>query len=167
MRSNLYTTMTDGTPEIVEAWLVDSKAALLDTYRDWGFKASGEWAKTLSHYVKPQGSHILAGIDGANYTRYMALGRGRNEIQTKKAITKWVRWAGSTFIKKWLADKGLAYNPYGLAYKIATEGYKQHKSGNFIGAVFTPQRLNELTARLGGYVVKELEIELLNILRKT
>lgn len=95
--------------------------AWIPHFRSLGMEASGEWARN----VHSRGSSIW----GLDYTTVLGhKGRGRNHNQDPEEIAKFTRWAGSTFIKKWVQDKGLNINPYAVAYTIARKGTTWHRN---------------------------------------
>ena len=110
--------------EIVTNWLNDSQDALVDNYKKLGLRASGNWPNELETYSNITPTKITAGIKGAAYTGALTGGRSPNKDASDEAIWKWAKWASATIIKKWVADKGLNLNPFGVAYHIAKYGWK-------------------------------------------
>ena len=73
------------------------------------------------------------------------------------------RWAGSTFLKKWVADKGLDISPFAVAYKIAREGIRvpnQHNDGALISSVINDNSIERLLSDMGIYVITDIKTEI-------
>lgn len=95
---------------------------LIPKFNELGMKASGEWEEN----IEAKGNEIW----GRDYTEYLTKGRPPNESDDPKDIAKFARWAGATFIGKWVQDKGLDLNPYAVAYTIAKKGTKRYPEGS-------------------------------------
>ena len=150
--------------EIVTNWLNDCQADLVDNYNKIGVRASGNWEQELETYNRVQPFNIVAGIKGAPYTQFPSNGRNPNKNQSEEAIRKWVGWAGSTFIKKWVEDKGLDLSPYAVAAKIAKKGWEvpnRFNPGGLVDGVITDTRIKLLTDNIIGGMIKELRSDVL------
>jgi hypothetical protein len=87
-------------------------------------------------------------------------GRKPNENQDPKALKAWVGWAGSTFLKAWVKDKGLSISPFAVAWKIAKEGVKvpnPKNDGKLLDTIFTPDRIDSLIKIVGGEQINHLK----------
>lgn len=122
-----------------------------------GMNASGEWLQSLSVETAPNQGYII----GRDYTEYLTLGRTPNLDQSPEAINRFARWAGSTFLKQWVADKGLSINPYAVAYKIAREGTDYYPDGTDLLEVMESEEVaNFIRERIGRSVMVSIEKEL-------
>lgn len=119
----------------IEAALVDLQRELVLNYDRLGLRASGNWANELENIYNETGSGYSFGILGANYTDVLQSGRRKNTKQTKESLRSWVGWAGSTFLKDWVENKGLQISPFAVAWKIAREGVKVPNAFNKGGLV--------------------------------
>jgi hypothetical protein len=137
--------------QILNTWLSEKEKDLIANYDKLGLRASGNWANQLEQFNEQTGKGYHIGIKGEKYTGALETGRSANKNQTPKAIKAWVGWAGSTFLKKWISDKGLNLNPFAVAYKIARHGWKvpnAHNTGGLVSNVITKESLNDLQSRL-------------------
>lgn len=114
---------------------------LIPKFEELGMQASGEWEEN----IEAKGNEIL----GRSYTEYLTKGRPPNESQNPDDITRFARWAGATFIGKWVEDKGLNLNPYAVAYTIARQGTKRYPEGSDLLEVLE-------TAEVRDYINTEL-----------
>jgi len=79
-------------------------------------------------------------------------------------LKAWVGWAGSTFLKKWVDDKGLNINPFAVAWKIAREGWRvpnSNNSGKLLDDVLSFSKVEELAKLIGSDIEKDLRTEIL------
>ena len=93
----------------------------------------------------------------------MVNGRNRNQSNDKETIKKWVGWAGSTFLKKWVEDKGLDISPFAVARKIATKGIRvpnQHNEGTLISSVINYNSISGLLSQMGIYIIKDIKTDI-------
>ena len=154
--------------EILNTWLEDTKRALIANYDRLGLRASGQWAETLAPFKEISRDKIKTGIEGQDYTFWIENGRKPNADQIPEAIRAWVGWAGSTFIDKWVKDKGINANPYAVAYKIARAGWSvpnTHNSGGLVSDVVTNERIQELNRNLILYVIQEFKSTIIKTLK--
>lgn len=145
--------------QILERWLNEKIVELIKSYKEKGFRASGLYERSLHTLMRENGGQIRA----AYHSWFMEHGRGKNLKQDPKAIKAWVGWAGSTFLKKWIEDKGLNINPYAVAYSIARKGYqiKDSRKG-VISDVFKDNEMNKLKSLLSLSYVKSIKSTILN-----
>lgn len=156
------------TNEIISSWLNDVKNDLADNYVRLGLKASGNWERQLESFQKETNQGFSIGIKGAEYTGAIEYGRRKNRNQAPDAVRKWVGWAGSTYIKEWVQNKGLNLNPFAVAYNIAKEGWKvpnPHNAGGLVSDVVTDERINNLTKQIIGYYVNEIKTDMIDTLK--
>jgi hypothetical protein len=146
--------------DIINTWMDGVQTNLVANYERLGLRASGRWANSLEQFSEQKGGAIRFGIKGESYTEQLQRGRRPNQKQDKESIRKWVGWAGSTFIKKWVEDKGLNISPYAVAHKIASEGWKvpnKHNAGGLVTDVVTDARILELNKLIGLFYVESFK----------
>jgi len=134
--------------DVLERWMADRKGDLIGNYERKGLSASGTFADGLQ--VKT--TEYQSTMTSLPYVGVMVTGRKPNENQTPAALRAWVGWAGSTFLRDWVHDKGLDLNAYAVAWKIAREGIKvpnAHNDGRLLDDTFTTERMEELNRQLG------------------
>ena len=154
--------------EIVNKWLADVEKDLVANYDKLGLRASGDWAKSLEPFTEINPGKIRLGMLGNNYTQWIENGRGPNKDQSEKGLAAWVRWAGSTFLKKWVEDKPLNINPFGVAWKIAREGWEvpnRFNAAGLVSDVVTRKRMRELNRSLMLSLVENFKSEIINDLK--
>lgn len=156
------------TKEIVDTWLSEVKKDLIDNYHRLGLRASGNWERQLETISKVEKVDIKAIVKGEQYTGAIEFGRRKNRNQSVEAIRAWVGWAGSTFIKQWIKDKGLNLNPFAVSYKIAREGWKvpnAFNAGGLVSDVFTDEKIDILMRKLSLFFIDEIKTDLVNTLK--
>ena len=149
----------EGIQFILNEWAERTKQELIDKYKSMGLKASGSFEDGLSTETNESRTQIWT----VPHTWYMVNGRGKNSSQDKEAVRKWVGWAGSTFLKKWVDDKGLSISPFAVAYKIAREGIRvpnQHNDGTLISSVINDNSIERLLSDMGIFVIKDIKTEI-------
>ena len=149
----------EGIQFILKEWAERTKQELIDKYKSMGLKASGAFEDGLSTETDENSTKIWT----VPHTWYMVNGRGKNSSQDKEAVRKWVGWAGSTFLKKWVEDKGLDISPFAVAYKIAREGIRvpnQHNDGTLISSVINDNSIDGLLSKMGIYIIKDIKTEI-------
>lgn len=118
--------------------LGQTKKELVDSYNSKKLRASGKYEKDLETYFNETPTGYNFGILGAKHAEYMQNGRLQNRNQDRKALKRFVGWAGSTFLKQWVKDKGLNISPFAVAWKLAIEGSEvpnQYNKGGVISDV--------------------------------
>lgn len=105
--------------EVVERFLIPR-------FLELDMNASGEWIKSLE-VVAPNNREAV--IRGRDYTHYLVRGRGPNQDQSIEALRRWAVWAGNTFIKEWVKNKGIAADPIAVAMSIAKKGTTWKRKG--------------------------------------
>jgi len=154
--------------DIVNKWLIDTKKDLFNNYIKLGLKASGDWGNSLESKSEVTSTTINAKILANDYTEQLENGRQPNKNQSPEALKAWVGWAGSTFLDKWVKDKGINVNPYAVAWKIAREGWKvpnRYNKGGLVSDVITNDKIKELTSQLLLFKVDQIKSDVIKIVR--
>lgn len=105
--------------EVVERFLIPR-------FLELDMNASGEWIKSLEVVASNNREAVIRGRD---YTYYLVRGRGPNQDQSIEALRRWAVWAGNTFIKEWVKNKGIAADPIAVAMSIAKKGTTWKRKG--------------------------------------
>ena len=149
----------EGIQFILNEWAERTKQELIDNYKSMGLKASGSFENGLTTETNESSTKIWT----VPHTWFMVEGRGRNSSQDKDKVKKWVGWAGSTFLKKWVEDKGLDISPFAVAYKIAREGIRvpnQHNDGTLISSVINNNSIERLLSEMGTYIITDIKTDI-------
>ena len=149
----------EGIQFILNEWAERTKQELIDNYKSMGLKASGAFEDGLSTETDESSAKIWT----VPHTWFMVEGRGINSSQDKDKVKKWVGWAGSTFLKKWVDDKGLDISPFAVAYKIAREGIRvpnQYNDGTLISSVINDNSIERLLSDMGTYIITDIKTEI-------
>lgn len=155
--------------DIIREWGEENRILLINKYTELGLKASGRWAESLEDSVETSSKGATAKMEGEDYTKYIAYGRGPNADQSPEALKSWVGYAGATFLKDWVQDKGLDISPYAVAYKIAREGWSvpnPHNAGGLLDDVVNNKRIDILMNRLGKLYQSKVSETLIKSLEK-
>ena len=137
---------------IVQKWLEDRRVDWVTAIDRRGQKASGKTQQRTYVFLTEKGG----GIKTPQHVGALLYGRSPNKNQSKEALEKWVGWAGSTFLDKWLKDKGFVGNPYAVAWGIARKGTEvpnKYNDGQLYNEVFTTDKFNELYSAIGSKAV--------------
>ena len=148
-----------GIQSILNKWSEDTVKELIDKYRSMGLKASGAFEDGLTI----ENGDMSTAIWTVPHTWFMVNGRNRNSNQDEKAINKWVGWAGSTFLKKWVDEKGLDISPFAVAYKIARQGIRvpnENNDGMLISEVITAHSISGLLEKMGAYIITDIKTDI-------
>lgn len=140
---------------ILNRWALASEVKLIKNYEAKNLKASGHFAESLRSEITENSVTIY----GAKQVEMMVAGRKANTKQDDESLRKWVGWAGSTFLKDWVKDKGLSLSSYAVAWKIAREGVKvpnTHNDGRLLKDTFTPENISSLTKEIGRFYAVEI-----------
>ena len=146
--------------------LEKGKNDLIKSYSSKGLRASGKFERSLETFFKENNNGFLFGILGANYADIMQNGRLPN--RNKDSIRKFVGWAGSTFLKDWVKDKGLTVSPFAVAWKIAREGIKvpnRYNPGSVISDVINNSFVNQFKDIIKFYQIESVKSDVRNILK--
>ena len=131
--------------EILRTWLEEQKTGIIANYNAKGRKASGRFERETYVQMDTNKGAIMA----PSYAGVMLFGRRANFDKSDEAIKKWVRWAGSTFIKDWVQNKGISISPYIVANKIARKGIAEPQPPNgLVTEVVNDEAIKELGKRL-------------------
>ena len=131
--------------EILRTWLEEQKTGIIANYNAKGRRASGGFESKT--YVQTDGNK--GAIMAPRYAGAMLFGRRANTNQDPKAIKNWVGWAGSTFLKDWVQNKGLSISPFAVAYKIARNGIAEPTPpSGLVTEVVNDEAIKELGKRL-------------------
>jgi hypothetical protein len=155
--------------EIVNKWLEGAKKDLFKNYIKLGLKASGDWGDSLESKSQVTPTKIKASISANDYTVQLEEGRKPNRNQNPVKLKAWVGWAGSTFLKDWVKNKGINVNPYAAAWKIAKEGWKipnKYNKGGLVSDVITDDRIKSLVDELVGFKVSEVRSDIIRRFRR-
>lgn len=144
--------------DIINTWLAEAKNELIANYVKTGVIASGQYGKELETKSEQTSTGYRATILGSFHSQFMESGRGPNKNQEPESIRKFVGFAGSTFIDKWVKDKGLNINPFAVAYKIARVGYKGHEG--IITDVINEERINSLLIMINNAFISNIKTDL-------
>ena len=93
---------------------------LEESYKQKGFKASGNWPRQLQWVNKITPFSINLKLMGADYTDYMINGRGPTSENATAGEPNLL-----TIIQKWIRDKGLSLNAYAVTQDIHDFGTRQ------------------------------------------
>lgn len=123
--------------------------------------ASGELERSITYTI--EGSTLT--IWGNDYIYYLQNGRGPNKNQSKEALLNFAGWAGSTFIKDWINDKGLDLNPFAVAYNLGKNGNIIYQQGgsNLVSSIFDEALQQTIENEFAGLLASEIESEILQI----
>ncbi len=145
----------------IGSWLDERKAALVSNYNAMGLKASGGWEQELNATVEVTPQRIKAKIDGAHYTHYLVHGRKPNKNQSK--LVGFALWAGNTFIKDWVEQKGIMANPIGVAYNIGKKGIEvpnRHNNGRLVTDAFPESEITALMRLVINHFQTSIKVQL-------
>ena len=146
--------------DFAKEWATEKENDFIKNYERLGLRASGEWERSLSNETTETESNIKIEFFGANYTYQLENGRLPNKNQDPQALKFWVGWAGSTFLKQWVADKGLSISPFAVAWKIAREGVKvpnPNNAGGLISDVITNESISLLLDSMTDGILKDVK----------
>ena len=141
-----------------QIFLEQLKTDLIQNYDATGRRASGNYAESLEYFINYSLNHLNIKMVGAKQAMFMENGRQPNQNQDEESIRRFVNWAGSTFLKKWVQDKGLSISPYAVAYKIARQGYKGNQ---VVSSVITEKRINDFVNSLGELIQQNIKSEVI------
>lgn len=124
---------------------------LIPRFKELNMNASGEWINSLEIEARGNNEAVIRGRD---YTYYLVRGRGPNQDQSPEALRRWAVWAGNTFIKEWVRNKGLSANPIAVAMAIAKKGttWKRKGGSDLLEVLIEPQTVNYIEERVRAIV---------------
>lgn len=126
--------------EVVERFLIPR-------FLELDMNASGEWIKSLEVIARNNNEAVIRGRD---YTYYLVRGRGPNQDQSVEALRRWAVWAGNTFIKEWVKNKGIAADPIAVAMSIAKKGtsWKRKGGSNLLEVLTEPDTIQFIEQKI-------------------
>lgn len=132
---------------------------LLPRFNQLKMEASGEWRDSIETVYDggDQGR-----IRGRFYSYWLAKGRNANRDQSPEGLRRWAVWAGSTFIKDWVRDKGIPADPIAVAYSIAKKGttWKAKGGSNLLEVLEEPETIKYIQNRMRAIVAPKIADEL-------
>ena len=149
---------------IVDKFAEETKQDFISYYESSGLKASGIWGRELESQVTISDFSVNIKYLAPAYTEQLINGRNPNKKQSKEDLKAWVGWAGSTFLKEWVNQKGLNINPFAIAWKIAREGWKvpnQYNKGDLVSSVLNIQKINNLADLIGRSIVDDVKLTII------
>jgi len=149
---------------MINTWANNRIDDFRTNYERMGLKASGNWGRELDFIKDETNDKLNIKFYAPAYTEQLVKGRKPNKSQDKEGLKAWVGWAGSTFLKKWVDDKGLNINPFAVAWKIAREGWQvpnSNNSGKLLDDVLSFSKVEELAKLIGSDIEKDLRTEIL------
>lgn len=149
-----------GIEYILDEWSKKRKSELIERYISMKLKASGAFEKGLKVETESYKTTIFT----EPHTWFMVNGRAPNKSSDEKTQKKWVGWAGSTFLKKWVDDKGLDISPFAVAWKIARHGISvpnNFNDGKLISSVINQSTFDLLNKELGLFIVSEIKSDII------
>lgn len=132
---------------------------LIPKFMELKMEASGEFRKSIE--VRYNGADSGT-IRGRFYAEFLAKGRNPNRDQSPEGIRRWAIWAGSTFIKEWVQDKGLSINPIAVAYSIARKGtsWKRKGGSDLLEVLESPEVIRYIQERMRAIITPRVTEEL-------
>jgi hypothetical protein len=148
--------------QIYAQWLDETQKKLIDEYNKLGFRASGRYAREL----EPFQTQTKIGMLGANYSEYMARGRGETRPGLRGrlygVILQWINDKGITPKEATMTKKTLAWI---IAMKIDKVGYSVKGREGVISNVVNDAWVAELFRRISNQEIERVRIELTQLLK--
>lgn len=154
--------------QVVNEWVSLREKELLTSYVQKRLRASGNYGDSINSEVNVSGTSINVKIQAARHAEFMELGRPPNEDQSEEGLRSFVGYAGSTFLRQWVQDKGLSISPYAVAYKIARMGIQvpnRFNPGGVISDVLNDESIQQLIDEVGEVTINNISSDILNELR--
>lgn len=151
-------------PQIVTAYMEQTRQDLIKSYQEKGLKASGRYAKGLTFEVSDDGKVLKAFMESEHHVWYMEQGRKPNKQQTAKQA----RSLGH-ILEQWVKDKGIDVNPYAAAWKIVREGIQvpnRYNPGDVVEDVVTNEWFDALVEQLADHFIRVTVTEVERLFRK-
>jgi len=140
--------------QTISEWLDESQSLMVDRYNALGFRASGNWEKSLSTEVTESAGKYHGKLEGANYTYWLEHGRKAGKYPPIKAIRQWIDDKG--IIPDGISKNSLAFL---IARKIATEGTKARPG--LVSDVLTKNRIDQLFKDIGMSFINQVRSDVL------
>lgn len=144
--------------ETISEWLGETQELMVKKYDELGFRASGDWAKSLENEVTEANYKYTGTISGANYTYWMEHGRKPGKFPPRNAILKWITDKG--IIAEGISQNSLAFL---IARKIAQEGTRMRPG--IVSDVITEQRVRDLYDKIGQVFINEVRSDVIKELK--
>lgn len=144
--------------ETISEWLGETQELMVKKYDEWGFRASGDWEKSLEDEVTEANYKYTGTISGANYTYWMEHGRKPGKFPPRNAILKWINDKG--IIAEGISKNSLAFL---IARKIANEGTRVRPG--IVSDVITQQRVQDLYDKIGQVFINEVRSDVIKELK--
>lgn len=144
--------------ETISEWLGETQELMVKKYDELGFRASGDWEKSLENEVIEGSGKYTGTISGANYTYWMEHGRKPGKFPPRSAILKWINDKG--IIAEGISQNSLAFL---ISRKIANEGTKVRPG--IVSDVITQQRVQELFSKIGQVFINEVRSDVIKELK--
>ena len=151
---------------VLEQWLKGIAEDYKANMDSKGLTASGNTKNKTRVLMREDGG----GIEVPLYNKGLVNGRKQNAKQDPESLRRWVGWAGSTFLDKWVQDKGINISPYAVAWKIARQGWtvpNQHNDGRLIADTITEAKKTNLLQSMGRNYVTEIKLTINDIWQRT
>lgn len=152
------------TIDVINKWLAGVQNDLTDNYNKLGIRASGNWPNELDPFVEATPLSYRVGMMGAKYTGAIENGRKPNSNQYPEAVRRWVGWAGNTFLKDWVNNKGINVSPFAVAWKIARDGWQvpnRFNAGGLVSDVVTNERGTQLVRDIAFSTITDFKSDIL------
>ena len=146
--------MADKQLTIIEAWEQSVLTDYLNYMDAKGVTASGNSKRDSKVVMRADGG----AVEVPSHHYWLWNGRRPNSKQDHESLSKWVGWAGSTFMAQWASDKGLPSGiAYAAAWKVAREGYSKKLT---VSDVITDKKKSELLNQLGNMYLTEIKTQI-------
>lgn len=152
-----YNFLTDEDVAAVLQGVIDE--FLIPKFKELNMNASGEWIASLETERRGTNEGVIRGRD---YTYWLVNGRSPNQDQSPEALRKWAVWAGNTFIKEWVKNKGLSADPIAVAMSIAKKGtsWKRKGGSDLLEVLETPEVQRYVAERFRRIIAPKVAAEL-------
>ena len=145
--------------EKVETYFNQTLKDLIENYDRLGLRASGRYANELKVIITKSGTKINAKITGPIESYFMQQGRGPNKDRSMRSVR-----ALGHILEQWVADKGIAVNPYAAAHKIVNEGIKvpnPFNPGGVISDIINDEWFDDLNDLLKYDIIADIKSDVL------
>lgn len=145
--------------DVLDKWMKDSESALIATYRAKGLKASGNFET----FLRSETSEFKSTMYAPQYVGVLITGRKPNSDQSDEGLKWFANWASHYIFKKWIKDKGLSLNPWGIAYHIGKFGItvpNPKNDGRLLTDTFTDTRMEDLYTSLSKHYALTIKSEI-------
>lgn len=123
-------------------------------YDQLGFRASGDWERSLKNTINETPTGFHATIEGNHYTYWMENGRKAGKFPPRNAILDWINQKG--IVAEGISKNSLAFL---IARKIANEGTKIRPG--IVSDVLTQDRINQLIKDIGVFYTAQVKSDII------